>query len=104
MAAFVKEMASRPSRRGSNVVMLDSGVGLSNATLHQRLVPVRLFYDYLIEEGLREANPVRRGRYTPVVVPVGTSAAWCPASRGCPESPPNSTGPSEPGPPRTGSP
>ncbi len=36
-----------------------------NATLQQRLVPVRLFYDYLIEEGLRESNPVGRGRYTP---------------------------------------
>lgn len=65
VAVFVKELAMRPSHRGSNVVRLDSGVGLSNATLQQRLVPVRLFYDYLIEEGLREANPVGRGRYTP---------------------------------------
>ena len=65
VAAFVKELARRPSHRGSNVVRLDSGVGLSNATLQQRLVSVRLFYDYLIEEGLREANPVGRGRYTP---------------------------------------
>jgi integrase/recombinase XerD len=65
VAAFVKELATRPSHRSSNVVSLDSGVGLSNATLQQRLVPVRLFYDYLIEEGLREANPVGRGRYTP---------------------------------------
>jgi integrase/recombinase XerD len=29
------------------------------------LVPVRLFYDFLMEEGLRESNPVGRGRYTP---------------------------------------
>lgn len=65
MAAFVKELATRPSHRGSNVVRLDSEVGLSNATLQQRLMPVRPFYDYLIEEGLREANPVGRGRYTP---------------------------------------
>jgi len=65
VAAFVKELATRPSRRGPNVVRLDTGAGLSNATLQQRLVPVRLFYDYLIEEGLREANPVGRGRYTP---------------------------------------
>ena len=56
---------------GANVVALDSGVGLSNATLQQRLVPVRLFYDYLIEEGLRDSNPVGRGRYTPA----GSSAA-----------------------------
>jgi hypothetical protein len=24
-----------------------------------------LFYDFLIEEGLRESNPVGRGKYTP---------------------------------------
>ncbi|MEY9932446.1 integrase/recombinase XerD [Catenulispora sp. GP43] len=29
------------------------------------MVPVRLFYDHLIEEGLRESNPVGRGKYTP---------------------------------------
>jgi site-specific recombinase XerD len=28
-------------------------------------VPVRLFYDFLMEEGLRESNSVGRGRYTP---------------------------------------
>jgi integrase/recombinase XerD len=44
------------------VVSIDSGSGLANATLQQRLVPVRLFYDCLIEEGLRESNPVGRGR------------------------------------------
>jgi len=47
------------------VLSLDSGAGLANATLQQRLVPVRLFYDYLVEEGLRASNPVGRGRYTP---------------------------------------
>jgi len=26
---------------------------------------VRLFYDFLVEEGVRESNPVGRGRYTP---------------------------------------
>ena len=47
------------------MVSIDSGAGLSNATIQQRLVPVRLFYDHLIEEGLRDSNPVGRGRYTP---------------------------------------
>jgi len=65
VAAFVRELRSRPSRRGGNVVTLDSGAGLANATLQQRLVPVRLFYDFLVEEGVRESNPVGRGRYTP---------------------------------------
>ncbi len=65
VGAFVRELTSRPSRRGVNVVALDSGAGLANATLQQRLVPVRLFYDFLVEEGLRESNPVGRGSYTP---------------------------------------
>ena len=62
VAAFVKDLSTRPSLRGENVVALDSGAGLANATLQQRLVPVRLFYDYLIEQGLRESNPVGRGQ------------------------------------------
>ena len=65
VAVFVRELTRRPSRRGPNVVSIDSGAGLSNATIQQRLVPVRLFYDHLIEEGLRESNPVGRGKYTP---------------------------------------
>ncbi len=65
IAAYVRYLASRPNRRGSNVVVLDSGAGLANATLQQRLTAARLFYDYLIEEGFRPNNPVGRGRYTP---------------------------------------
>jgi integrase/recombinase XerD len=37
VAAFVRELTSRPSRRGFNVVAVDSGAGLANATLQQRL-------------------------------------------------------------------
>lgn len=59
IALFVRELRTRPSRRGTNVVALDSVSGLSNATLQQRLVPVRLFYDFLVEKGVRESN--RRG-------------------------------------------
>lgn len=66
VAVFVRELTGRPSRRGANVVAIDSGCGLANATIQQRLVPVRLFYDYLVEEGVRKSNPVGRGRYTPV--------------------------------------
>jgi site-specific recombinase XerD len=65
IAAYVRYLTSRPSRRGPNVVAFDSGAGLANATLQQRLTAVRLFYDYLMEEGLRPNNPVGRGRYTP---------------------------------------
>jgi hypothetical protein len=65
VAAFVRDLAGRPSLRGVNVVSIDSGAGLANATLQQRLVAVRLFYEFLVEEGVRESNPVGRGRYTP---------------------------------------
>jgi integrase/recombinase XerD len=64
IASYVRELGDRPSRRGANVVSIDSGAGLANATLQQRMVPVRLFYDFLVEEGVRESNPVGRGRYT----------------------------------------
>jgi integrase len=88
VAVFVRVLTSRPGRHGANVVALDSGSGLANATLQQRLVPVRLFFDYLIEEGVRESNPVGRGRYTPGrrfggqqrgLVPRLTKLPWIPS-------------------------
>ena len=63
VAGYVRDLRERPDRRGANVVSIDSGSGLSNATLRLRLTAVRLFYDYLVEEGLRDRNPVGRGRY-----------------------------------------
>jgi integrase/recombinase XerD len=33
--------------------------------MQQRLTGVRLFYDFLVEDGLRSDNPVGRGHYTP---------------------------------------
>jgi site-specific recombinase XerD len=90
VAKYVRELTSRPSLRGANVIAIDSGAGLANATLQQRLVPVRLFYDFLIEEGLRESNPVGRGRYTPGrrfggqqrgLVPRLTKLPWIPSEQ-----------------------
>ncbi|WP_406502561.1 tyrosine-type recombinase/integrase [Streptomyces sp. NBC_01602] len=90
VGVFVRELASRPHRRGSNIVSIESGVGLANATIQQRLVPVRLFYDFLVEEGLRESNPVGRGRYTPGrrasghkrgLVPRFTKLPWIPSEQ-----------------------
>ena len=93
VAVFVRELTSRPSRRGPNVVSIDSGSGLSNATIQQRLVPVRLFYDHLIEEGLRDSNPVGRGKYTPGGSSAATSGAWCRGWSSCPGSPTSGSGP-----------
>lgn len=64
VARYVRDLLRRPNPRGANVVAIGSGVGLANATLQQRLVALRLFYDYLIEEGRRDSNPVGRGRFT----------------------------------------
>jgi site-specific recombinase XerD len=59
----LREQTSRRPRRGSDE---DGGpAGLANATIQQRLVAVRLFYDHLIEDGIRKTNPVGRGHYTP---------------------------------------
>jgi site-specific recombinase XerD len=88
VAGYVRVLRERPNRRGAKVVSLDSGAGLSNATLQQRMVPVRLFYDYLVEEGRRESNPVGRGRYSPGqgsrgqqhgLVPRLTKLPWIPS-------------------------
>jgi hypothetical protein len=65
VALFVRELMARPNGRDANVASIDSGAGLSNATIQQRLVPVRLFYDFPVEEGVRESNPVGRGRFVP---------------------------------------
>jgi site-specific recombinase XerD len=65
IARYVQHLRERPSTRGPQVVALDSGAGLANATIQQRLTAIRLFYDYLVEEGRRDDNPVGRGRYTP---------------------------------------
>ena len=65
ISAYVHHLVARRNPKPPNVVLLDSGIGLANATLQQRLTAVRLFYDYLIEEGRRVSNPVGRGRYTP---------------------------------------
>jgi site-specific recombinase XerD len=90
VAVYVRELTERSHRRGANVVSMESGAGLANATIQQRLVPVRLFYDYLMEEGLRESNPVGRGRYTPGhrrggrqrgLVPRLTKLPWIPTDR-----------------------
>jgi integrase/recombinase XerD len=65
VAAYLESLRARPGGRRANVVKIGSGAALSNATLHQKLTAIRLYFDYLMEEGLRTNNPVGRGRYTP---------------------------------------
>jgi integrase/recombinase XerD len=71
VAGYVRELTSRPSSRGPQEASDTAPAGLSNATLRQRLVAVRLFYDFLIHEGVRPTNPAGRGRYTAGRVTIG---------------------------------
>ena len=62
IAAYVGDLRERPGRRsGANVIAIDSGVGLANATLQLRVTVLRLFYDFVVEERVRDRNPVGRG-------------------------------------------
>ena len=67
IARYVRELTQRPPRRASanTVPSCDASLRLANATVQQRLTAVRLFYDHLVEEGVRDNNPVGRGRYAP---------------------------------------
>jgi len=64
VALWVRELLEQEPRRGSKAEGSPAR-GLANATLQQRATAVRLFFDYLIERGIRSDNPVGRGRYTP---------------------------------------
>ena len=87
IAKYGRELSSRLGQRGANVVSIDSGAGLANATLQQRLVPVRLLYDFLIEEGLRESNPSAVAATRPVGVAPAVSGVCCLGWRNCRGSP-----------------
>jgi len=61
VSAWVRDLLSRHKKQSAKSIRIDSGAGLSNATLQQRITAVRLFYDFLIEEGMRSTNPVGLG-------------------------------------------
>ncbi|KOV03329.1 hypothetical protein ADK91_17895 [Streptomyces sp. XY511] len=62
VAAWIGEMLERTPGRPRGKGASRAGPGLANATVQQRLVAVRSFYEFLVEDGLRERNPVRRGQ------------------------------------------
>jgi hypothetical protein len=74
IAGYVRDLRGRPERHGANVISLTSGGGLANATLQLRITVVRLFYDFLVEERVRDRNPVARGIAPGTVAPAG--AVW----------------------------
>jgi site-specific recombinase XerD len=65
LSLYVRSLMERTFPVKSSDDTTISNVGLSNSTMQQRLTALRLYFDYLMEEGLRTDNPVGRGRYTP---------------------------------------
>jgi site-specific recombinase XerD len=65
VAQYVQDLAHRPNPKGANILSIQSGRGLSNATMQQRITVLRLFCDSLIEQQMRQDNPVGRSHYVP---------------------------------------
>jgi integrase/recombinase XerD len=57
---YVRHLLSQKKVRCQSKGQTVASSSLANATLQQRLTVVRLFYDYLVEEGLLERSPVGR--------------------------------------------
>jgi len=58
ISLYVRSLLTRPVERYAAGAVPTL---LANATVQQRITVVRLYYDYLVEEGLRKSNPVGRG-------------------------------------------
>jgi integrase/recombinase XerD len=88
ISLYVRYMTGRPMPGKEAPPIGTIRSGLANATIRQRLTAVRLYYDHLVEEGIRADNPVGRSRYTPhggfggarprALVPRYTALPWIP--------------------------
>jgi hypothetical protein len=85
VAVYVRELTQRPSLRGVNMVSIDSGSGLANATIQQRL-SCRSGCSMTSSSKKVCASPIRSaGESTRPAGSGATSAAfsvaWCPADQ-----------------------
>lgn len=64
IAQYLGDLRAQPAHQRSEVVRIDSGARLSNATLQLRMTAIRLFFDFLVEDSLILSNPVSRGRHS----------------------------------------
>lgn len=62
VADWIGEMHARRLAHVTAAGRRAGGFGLANATVQQRVVALRSFFDYVVEDGVRDRNPVRRGR------------------------------------------
>ena len=65
IARYVRHLTTAPPTSSTEPAALDPAQPLSNATIQLRLTAIRLYYDFLMDEGHRADNPLGRGRYTP---------------------------------------
>lgn len=87
IARYVRDLRERPVVRRTSAGVPGVAGGLASSTVQLRLVALRLFYEFLVEEGARERNPVARGRYGPLeggrgergLVPVLRRLPWIPS-------------------------
>jgi integrase len=81
IAAYVRDLLS-PVPTAGDSQRTDTHDTLANATLQQRVTVIRLFYDYLVEEGVRDRNPVRQSALgasaTRSLVPRHRKLPWIP--------------------------
>lgn len=77
-ASSVRELTDRSSRRGANVASLDSGAGLANATIAQRLVLCGCSTTTSWKRAC--ASPISlAGRFSrPADAVADISVGWCP--------------------------
>jgi integrase len=64
VALWVRDLLNRPAGSRSTDRRAVSQ-GLANATIHQKVTAVRLFFDFVVDQGKRTTNPVASGRYAP---------------------------------------
>lgn len=63
IARYINDLRKRPLRSNVKTKSRQPEKGLSNATIQQRLTVIRLCYEYLVEDGRLQTNPVRKGHY-----------------------------------------
>lgn len=61
VALWIRDLVTRPIPPNR----VGGGSGLANSSIQQKATAVRLFFDFLIDQGKRGTNPVGHGRYAP---------------------------------------
>lgn len=60
---YIRDLSERPVPSGYKKRRVQGTTGYALSSQKQRLTAIRLFFDFLVEENVRDTNPVGRGRY-----------------------------------------